>query len=229
MKWATELVFALQQGKTPQQVAAEWHSKQYNELLTLAYFEDQEIGWHDDGERGLGPTIATLSLGCTGSMKVKMKPMMFHGVSAGKGIYHHQFRPVPGCQKYEQRSAAHDQILANAPAKNPNDYYIAAGKKLGLNNSGNSKPLLDMILGHGDIVIMHGHLLQRCFDHGVEHEGLLRAAMTCRYIDPSTVPAGAMKYEVKPDSIGYDGAKLPIPRNAEGKPIGDPFGVWKTG
>ena len=226
MKWATELVFALEKGKPIEEISKEWHSKQYNELLTLAYFEDQEIGWHDDGERGLGPTIATLSLGCTGSMKVRMKALVHNGASA-TGVYDHKHKPIPGCSKYEERLAAHDTIVQNAPAKYARDYYKDCAKNLGLKGGHAPKHLLDLTLGHGDIVIMYGHILQQYFDHGVEHEGLLRAAMTCRYIDPDSIPAGVMNYTVEPDKIGYDGTKLPVPRDNTGNPIGDTFGVWK--
>ncbi|KAI2462987.1 hypothetical protein F4781DRAFT_418035 [Annulohypoxylon bovei var. microspora] len=44
-------------------------SKQFNELLVLGYFEGSNIRPHDDGERELGPTVATLSLGSTSVMK----------------------------------------------------------------------------------------------------------------------------------------------------------------
>ncbi|KAG9228506.1 hypothetical protein BJ875DRAFT_477330 [Amylocarpus encephaloides] len=45
----------------------------FNELLTLGYFEDSDIGFHDDGEKELGPTVATLSLGCSATMAFRPK------------------------------------------------------------------------------------------------------------------------------------------------------------
>ncbi|KAK1701265.1 hypothetical protein BDP55DRAFT_538712 [Colletotrichum godetiae] len=35
----------------------------FNELLSIGYMEEDKIGFHDDGEDTLGPTVATLSLG----------------------------------------------------------------------------------------------------------------------------------------------------------------------
>ncbi|WYZ39262.1 hypothetical protein EsH8_III_001176 [Colletotrichum jinshuiense] len=45
----------------------------FNELLSLGYMEDDRIGYHDDGEDTLGPTVATLSLGSPALMTFKMK------------------------------------------------------------------------------------------------------------------------------------------------------------
>jgi hypothetical protein len=69
-----------------------------------------------------------------------------------------------------------------------------------------------MFLGHGDIVIMHGEKLQSHLEHAVEPAGLLRFALTCRFIDPSHLKEHEKpKYEVKPDEGNYDGSKLPLP------------------
>ncbi|KAI9743396.1 MAG: hypothetical protein M1818_003243 [Claussenomyces sp. TS43310] len=45
----------------------------FNELLSIGYFEDTSIGYHDDGEKELGPTVATLSLGATALMSFRPK------------------------------------------------------------------------------------------------------------------------------------------------------------
>ncbi|KAH8886697.1 hypothetical protein GQ53DRAFT_599597, partial [Thozetella sp. PMI_491] len=47
--------------------------QQYNELLVLGYMTDDEIRYHDDGESQLGPTVATLSLGCPALMRFRPK------------------------------------------------------------------------------------------------------------------------------------------------------------
>ncbi|KAI9726237.1 MAG: hypothetical protein M1834_009092 [Cirrosporium novae-zelandiae] len=47
----------------------------FNECLLVGYMEQQKMGYHDDGEFGLGPTIAALSLGgaCEFQFRVKHK------------------------------------------------------------------------------------------------------------------------------------------------------------
>lgn len=45
----------------------------FNELLSIGYFEGNSIGYHDDGEDTLGPTIATLSLGAQAVMTLRPK------------------------------------------------------------------------------------------------------------------------------------------------------------
>ncbi|KAI0602778.1 hypothetical protein F4775DRAFT_600732 [Biscogniauxia sp. FL1348] len=45
----------------------------FNEELILGYFEDSKISYHDDGEKELGPTVATLSLGSPAVMYFRPK------------------------------------------------------------------------------------------------------------------------------------------------------------
>jgi hypothetical protein len=45
----------------------------FNELLSIGYFQDCTIGYHDDGESTLGPTVATLSLGASATMSLRPK------------------------------------------------------------------------------------------------------------------------------------------------------------
>ncbi|KAJ8122497.1 hypothetical protein ONZ43_g1325 [Nemania bipapillata] len=45
----------------------------FNEQLMLGYFEDSQISFHDDGEKELGPTVATLSLGSPSVMRFRGK------------------------------------------------------------------------------------------------------------------------------------------------------------
>ena len=43
----------------------------FNELLTVAYMEKQSMGFHTDGEQGLGPVVASLSMGSPAIMKFR--------------------------------------------------------------------------------------------------------------------------------------------------------------
>ncbi|KAI0808846.1 hypothetical protein GGR55DRAFT_696551 [Xylaria sp. FL0064] len=45
----------------------------FNEQLMLGYFEGSQISFHDDGEKELGPTVATLSLGSPSIMRFRAK------------------------------------------------------------------------------------------------------------------------------------------------------------
>ncbi|KAF2807172.1 uncharacterized protein BDZ99DRAFT_365145, partial [Mytilinidion resinicola] len=181
----------------------------FNEVLALGYFEDQTISYHDDGEFGLGPTIATLSLGCTAKMKVRMKANHYHGVS--KGGNYDRAQPIAGCQNYEARKAAHDALMA-LKAADLAAYKAklkALPKELGLTATGTARDALEMKLGHGDVVIMHGTGIQEYYEHRVEPMGKLRFALTCRYIDPDSLkPADRPAYAVLPDEEGYDGGLL---------------------
>ena len=48
-------------------------SERFNELLALGYFQGSKINYHDDGEKELGPTVATLSLGSPAVMRFRPK------------------------------------------------------------------------------------------------------------------------------------------------------------
>ncbi|KAK8067960.1 hypothetical protein PG996_007072 [Apiospora saccharicola] len=59
-------------------------SEKFNELLALGYFEKSRISYHDDGEKELGPTVATLSLGSPAVMRFRPKQKTTLG-QAGSG------------------------------------------------------------------------------------------------------------------------------------------------
>ncbi|KAH4176862.1 hypothetical protein HBH43_044800 [Parastagonospora nodorum] len=186
------------------------HPLEFNEVLALGYFESQKINYHDDGEFGLGPTIATLSLGAPGTMRIRMKARHYHGVSSAAGLYD-EAPPIPGCSQYEARLALQPELDA-LKLSDPKAYRVRLKempKQLALKHSGNAKDVLKMELGHGDIVVMHGADVQKYYEHSVEHAGKLRFALTCRYIDPESLKeADKPGYEVGPDLLGYNGAKL---------------------
>ncbi|OWO97994.1 hypothetical protein B2J93_8219 [Marssonina coronariae] len=108
-----------------------------NELLCLGYHNDSKIGYHDDGESTLGPTVTSLSLGCSATMS---------------------FRP-----------------------KKKNDLMKNLAKPAAL------KPdVLRVHLDHGDIMVMHGHTIQKLYEasffHCVTPHGQTRFALTARHI-----------------------------------------------
>ncbi|KAI0169807.1 hypothetical protein GGR52DRAFT_592408 [Hypoxylon sp. FL1284] len=62
----------------------------FNEQLVLGYFENSKISAHDDGERELGPTVATVSLGSPSIMKFHPK----RGKELGDGDKNRRQRPA---------------------------------------------------------------------------------------------------------------------------------------
>ncbi|CAB4393692.1 hypothetical protein RhiirA1_531135 [Rhizophagus irregularis] len=48
-------------------------SHDFNQMLVAIYMEGQRMSWHDDGEKGVGPIIVSLSLGSPAEMKVRRK------------------------------------------------------------------------------------------------------------------------------------------------------------
>jgi alkylated DNA repair dioxygenase AlkB len=189
---------------------SDWdENKEFNEVLALGYFESQKINYHDDGEFGLGPTIATLSLGAAGTMRIRMKSRHYHGCSAA-GVYDDS-TPLPGSQQYESRLALHAdlQALKKRDVRAYRARLKQIPRELKLKSSGNAKDVLRMEVGHGDVVVMHGREVQKYYEHAVEHGGKLRFALTCRYIDPESLSeADRPGYTVGRDEGGYDGAKV---------------------
>ncbi|KAI9795345.1 MAG: hypothetical protein M1835_005958 [Candelina submexicana] len=194
--------------------------KEFNELLALGYFEKQEIDFHDDGEYGLGPTIATLSLGYPATMKIRMKAKHYSGVSKG-GAYLHADPPVPGSLHYAARLDAYMAMdgIEGSNARKTRGQAIKGA--LGL-KSQKCPNLLSMHLNHGDIVVMHGE------KHAVQPIGQLRFALTCRYIDPNSLAKSDVpKYAVETDDGFYDGEhpvimNIPTPPSTAGNGEGLP-------
>jgi hypothetical protein len=84
---------------------------------------------------------------------------------------------------------------------------------IGQRNKTGAPEVLKMRLAHGDIVVMHGALIQAYYLHCVEPKGSLRFAFTCRNILANHLKEDELPlYEVEPDEIKYDGFKLPLPK-----------------
>ncbi|KAI9812295.1 MAG: hypothetical protein M1827_004744 [Pycnora praestabilis] len=199
-------------------LGAEEHLKEFNELLALGYFEQQAIHYHDDGETGLGPTVATLSLGFPAIMKIRMKGKYYTGLSNG-GTYLDE-PPLEGSLNYQARKKAHGSLdsIVNGAARKERAEGIRNQLKLSNKKGKAGGPdVVSMYLRHGDIVIMHGEKIQKYYEHAVTPTGKLRFALTCRYIDPASLePQNAPHYEVLPDTGYYDGGNgtLTPPRSA---------------
>ncbi|GMK56647.1 hypothetical protein CspeluHIS016_0304870 [Cutaneotrichosporon spelunceum] len=104
---------------------------EFNEILSVMYREGQKMSWHDDGEAGLGPVVATLSLGCPATMSFRPKSAskagtkhpsvldltLMHGnvvIMAGRAIqYRYDHRVIPE----GLRVAATARVIRGAPSE----------------------------------------------------------------------------------------------------------------
>lgn len=154
-----------------------------NELLCIAYLEYNKIGFHDDGEVTLGPTITAVALGAPTLFKVRMKPKYYLGFSASKKPTPDD--PVlPGCKFFDIYKPWKDAFDAGKMSSEDHD-------KLRVNHAKNHKftknapVLLEVPLHHGDLYGMHGYNMQKYYEHGAESpDGAVRFALTLRYVDP---------------------------------------------
>lgn len=159
--------------------------------------------YHDDGEMGLGPTIATFSAGAPSKMMLRLKTRWFTGERGGYILE----EPVPGSNQYALRLALHRQMLS-LPIEDRKRFADAMIRqhKLDKCKKRNADPCITLHLNHGDMVIMHGAALQKYFEHSVQSEGKLRFALTARYISPNHLrPDELPEYTVEPDPGSYDG------------------------
>ncbi|CAE6434615.1 unnamed protein product [Rhizoctonia solani] len=103
---------------------------EFNEVLSIAYAEGQEMNFHSDDEPGLGPVIAGLTLGSHAEMLFR-----YH-VACKKNLTYKNgpFRP--------SEARANDGL-------DPNER------------------VLQIILSHGDLLIMDGPEIQKQYEHAV--------------------------------------------------------------
>ena len=203
----------------------------FNEELVFAYLEGQKIKYHDDGEKGLGPRIATLSLGAAATMSLRVKTKYFCPISTSGVFTDAKPLPLPLLESsgytsgfkgktktrtqskdsYEGRMAAWEELQCLKQAGDTDGYRRRSKelpKELGLRRK-QADPILSFHLTHGDIVIMEGEQIQKYLEHQVEPHGNLRFALTCRTVLPNHLtPEQLPPYEVEPDSGRYDGSAI---------------------
>ncbi|KAJ5087716.1 hypothetical protein N7456_011332 [Penicillium angulare] len=185
-------------------------TSQPNELLLIGYFEGMKMGYHDDGEKGLGPTIASLSLGGSSKMTLRMKAKYFHGQTSSNCIT--KGDPVlKGCRLEEERRALREELDLGIKDQQA---YEEALKALFRQNpkktTGMAPVAVTMNLHHGDMVVMNGALLQRYYEHSVvpDKNSILRYALTARSISPGSAMTEAdlerSGFQLTGDQV-YDG------------------------
>ncbi|KAK6335872.1 hypothetical protein TWF730_003246 [Orbilia blumenaviensis] len=124
-----------------------------NEVLNVAYFEEQKMDFHDDGEEDLGPCISSISLGSPAMMYFRVKAKYCNGTlsAADKALL-------------QPSNTLCTDSSSPEPTKRPS-----------------KRNILELRLHHGDVIIMNGRPIQRLLEHAVTPEGF-RIAATARNI-----------------------------------------------
>ncbi|GAA5940957.1 hypothetical protein JCM1841_003567 [Sporobolomyces salmonicolor] len=138
-------------------VVGEGRETGFNEILSVAYMLGGKMNYHDDGEKGLGPIVASVSFGADAIMSFRPKAKKAQGAKKKVDIV--PATPIPV-------GPATDEAAVAAAT--------AARKPLAV---------LKLRLRHGHVMIMEGAEMQKAFEHMVEPEGL-RFAATARVIGP---------------------------------------------
>ncbi|KAL9586889.1 MAG: hypothetical protein Q9212_000633 [Teloschistes hypoglaucus] len=151
----------------------------FNEVLILGYFQDQAIGYHDDGEGWLGPTIVTFSLGSNATMTIRMKPKYYLGTTGNNCMtYDPTQEMIEGCVGPDQRR------FMNEHWDNWTDTVQKAEfTKLKKMRHGVLPPV-----------------------HQISNDGRLRYALTARHVKPKEVDAAQLykgDYVTTPQDVYY--------------------------
>ena len=162
-----------------------------NELLLVGYMNDNSMGWHDDGEKGLGITVATLSLGGSAMMHFRLKKKYYNPAAlANTELRINKYDPkrnVPvGSKLWEKRVALNEKFgkVSDAEWEEAKREMFKEYAKVKSSN----KKLLEVELKHGDYLIMHGGEIQKYFEVSISlsqaHRPTLSRLRTTCVISP---------------------------------------------
>ncbi|KAL4910487.1 hypothetical protein BDW74DRAFT_171953 [Aspergillus multicolor] len=185
LKWAVERVQAAY--PMPSETA---HPP--NEVLLLTYIEGMAVNFHDDGEKVLGPDIASITLGSTGIFSIRLKLKWFKGFTEtkkdGKKPLHPNIDPVlPGCANYDWRKELKERWDNGEMTLDEYNATWLEKHKQSKTVPTNRQVVIKYELNHGDIMVMQGAGIQKYYEHGAEmdenHPGTkLRFAITARHV-----------------------------------------------
>ncbi|KAL8738701.1 MAG: hypothetical protein Q9181_000523 [Wetmoreana brouardii] len=156
-----------------------------NELLILGYLEGQAIGYHDDGEDALGPTIVTLSLGSHAIMSIRLKAKYYYGATGNSAKTYDPTQPIiPGCLAPDYRRYMNRNWARWNKSNRAEEFQTLKQKR----TQGSTPPVcFKTTLCHGDYVVMHGSNLQKYFEHQITNDGRIRFALTARHVRPEAI------------------------------------------
>ena len=153
-----------------------------NELLLVGYMNDNSMGWHDDGEKGLGITVVTLSLGGMATMHFRMKKKYYSPAALANKerniVRYDPTRDVPVGSKLWEKRKALNQKFGKVPMSAWEKEKRAVFREFANVKGELCKKLLEIELKHGDYLIMHGGEIQKYFEvrvptllHGLSSHG----------------------------------------------------------
>ncbi|KAL8822721.1 MAG: hypothetical protein Q9191_006546 [Dirinaria sp. TL-2023a] len=181
-----------------------------NELLAVGYKEGNEMGYHDDGEKGLGITVGSLSLGGEADFSFRMKdghwsPKM---MMTDPEKYDPAKIVLEGSKFWKERrdlNSKFGHVSKTQFEKEKMELYSKWKNDTAKENRGRECPvLLKMKLKHGDYVIMHGAEIQQYFEHAAKPTDKLRFALTARTIDMDLAEVPESKREMADFSLKDD-------------------------
>ena len=129
--------------------------------------------YHDDGEESLGPTVASLSLGCPAKMKWRLKSKYWCGFKDKARKHYDPDQPIlRGCRKPEERRKLNEL----AKTVSTEQLNAAAQETLAFvkNESKTPPVVLELDLRHGDYMVMHGASMQVYYEVSVSWEYCFR-------------------------------------------------------
>lgn len=183
----------------------------FNQCYVAAYFRNNKMGYHSDGEMGLGSVIATWTLGGEGVMQIAPRPVQFFGRTANNTCMQEEDLLLPGVLAREERKALKEARDAKLTA-DPNDAeartaytegFEALMKKQPARKTREPETLLQIPLTHGSVVVMHGENMQKHYEHKVSVNTPLRFALTFRNVTAANALQKSLKtgeYPHTPDT-----------------------------
>ncbi|KAK8029916.1 hypothetical protein PG993_011207 [Apiospora rasikravindrae] len=154
----------------------------FNELLCIGNYPNMAMNWHKDGEKGVGPVVASFSYGGTAIMSFAMDRRHLVGRGRKNGAYLYE-TILPGCLKEEKkRSLMKKRDEGRITNEKYREKFRDVVDKITMPSA--NKPILQFPLpGTGTLMIQVGKSLNQRFEHKVEHNGIARLVTTCRTIE----------------------------------------------
>lgn len=139
--------------------AVNWGKSFILAVLLKSSTNADEIQWHDDGEKDLGPDIASWSLGGAATMGFRMKSKYWKFKERNADNYDPELPVRPGSQAWKERIALNE--LYQAGHMDEYEQAKTALFKALDKNKNNGPTVLSLELRHGDMVVMHGEDIQK--------------------------------------------------------------------
>ncbi|KAK7959603.1 uncharacterized protein PG986_004457 [Apiospora aurea] len=154
----------------------------FNELLCIGNYPNMAMNWHKDGEKGVGPIVASFSYGGTATMSFSMDRRHLVGRGRTNGAYLYD-TILPGClEEKKKRSLRKKRDKGKITEEEYEERFRALVDKIKMPSA--NKPILQFPLpGTGTVMIQVGESLNQRYEHMVEHNGVARLVTTCRSIE----------------------------------------------